>query len=110
MCQFQCIYKGVFVLIIGSGGGVMDPVNIDHDEQENGVVNGDRETAWRDEQDEWASDFQSWKTLVGDTVSEGVESDLDPRDLWMENLSDWSDSFYDYNTTFYHVCTAEMIW
>ena len=71
-------------------------------------VTGDRVTVWREEQNEWTSDFQSWKALVGDATSEGAESEVDPRDLWTENLSEWSDSFTQYNSTFYQTCTPVL--
>lgn len=62
---------------------------------------------WQEEHNEWLSNFQTWKSIIGDTSeSEGVELNFDPSSLWSDSLVDWSDSFIIYNTTYYGICTT----
>ena len=73
-------------------------------------VTGDRVSVWREEQNEWSANFRAWKSQVEDygPNSQGVESNIDPSNLWMDNLSGWSNSFSLYNTTFYEVCITTL--
>ena len=68
-------------------------------------VTGNVVEVWLKEQSDWSDEYQSWKSLIGDTESEGVEPPIDPRDLWSENLSNWAGDFSTYNATHYELCT-----
>ena len=70
-----------------------------------GAVSSDLVEVWRREQSDWSEELQSWRSLVGDAGSEGVEPPPDPFNLWSENLSNWAGEFTTYNTTFYELCT-----
>ena len=96
----------------GTGSGVVDILDDDSDGDDVSdsvtSVTGDRVSVWREEQDKWIADFKIWKSHIEDTgsTSQGAESSVDPSDLWMDNLSGWSNSFTLYNTTFYEICTT----
>ena len=71
-----------------------------------GEGEGDLEEVWRRESAEWREDLRAWQEYASASMSQGVEPTGDPNDLWMENLSDWSNSYVAYNMTYYHMCPS----
>lgn len=83
---------------------------MDPDERMDSETGGveDRSGVWRNEQSDWSTDLEAWKTHIQDHTPRGVGPYNEASDLWMDNLIVWSTSFAAYNTTYYEICSAAL--